>query len=219
MFNLLGLIAYLSLSVLEFGESVTPNSSRSSDISTRNDAQIRCESWWNECQGEFECTKPLHFQGTTMSGGCLYRIPQSLSRAPGECVFVANPHDNSSGSGECKFVNPCVARLQSCSTSEYECVAINSTKSIPNCSSIAISPPPPDRPCVSVNGSCTFSAHQCVKWRGFCNAGYKCGTAVDQFKFAHGPQPMCAPPPPGSLPPLPPGECIFQNGHCVWSGT
>ena len=221
MLTILELVALFSASVLEFGESLRPNASLSTaefnNSSSSNGVQIRCESWWNDCEGEYVCRNALQFRGTTSGGGCLYRIPETLSRPPGECVLVTNPHDNSSG--ECKFVNPCVARRRSCSSGEHECVPISSTASALNCSSVAISPPPPKRPCALVNGSCAFTAHRCVKWRGFCNAGYQCGTEVEHYKFTQGPQPMCAPPIPGSTPPLPPGECIYQNGHCVWSST
>jgi hypothetical protein len=49
-------------------------------------------------------------------------------------------------------------------------------------------------------------------WNGCTDVGYHCGTLVDQYKLNHT-FPNCPTNPVG----LPAGECIYQNGSCIWS--
>ena len=191
-----------------------------SPVSSCNDAN-QCFSWWDACLGQHFCGNLSAFQEYQIASSskllpCLFPIPSDLAPSPGDCVFVPDPVSNESG--ECQFVNPCAATPTSCYGAQYQCTAVDSSYEPPQC---FINPfgsaPPPTQPCAPVNGSCEFFPDYCIKWPGFCNHGYECGTAVDHFKHFTGPQPLCYVPP-GSLPPAPSGECIYQSGECVWSG-
>ena len=75
--------------------------------------------------------------------------------------------------------------------------------------------PQPDDICVPINDTCQWY-NPCRSWRGFCYSGYNCGTTDQYYQFLFGPQPSCAPPPPGWVEPIPPGECAVRNGQCDW---
>ena len=173
-----------------------------------------CLSWWNSCYGQYFCGNTSayeEYQNFLAVSFCLFYVPVSLAPSPGDCVFVPD----SKGSGACQFVNPCVSTVVDCSnTLQYQCNASNSSIEPSTECAGNPSPPPPAEPCSPDNGSCAFFPDYCVKWRGHCDSGYQCGTAVDHYKFLNGPQPLCAS---WTAVPPPPGECVYQEGECVWS--
>ena len=180
----------------------------------------QCYSWWDSCLGQNFCGNLSVFQEYNQTGqfalSCIEPIPLGLAPSPGECVFVPDPL--SSESAGCQFVNPCAATLTSCSDTQYQCTAVNESGVDPPQCVGAKSPPPPTQPCApGNNGSCEFFQGYCSSWPGHCNSGYQCGTTVDLFKFITGPQPDCSVPS-GAVPPVQPGECIYQLGECIWSG-
>ena len=81
-----------------------------------------------------------------------------------------------------------------------------------------VNPPSPNAVCVPRDGGCGWH-NPCRTWQGWCNGAYQCGTEEEQQAFFHGPQPSCVAPLPNATQPVPAGECVHQDGQCVWSGT
>jgi hypothetical protein len=72
--------------------------------------------------------------------------------------------------------------------------------------------------CIPQNGECEWH-NPCVGYRGPCHSGYLCGTQAEYAEYLASALPPCAPPP---FPPVPttppPGECIYTEEGCQWSG-
>ena len=88
-----------------------------------------------------------------------------------------------------------------------------------NCYPTYPTPPSPSSICVPVDGVSCDWYNPCRKWQGWCNGEYQCGTEADYAQFLNGPQPLCVSPQPNTTEPVPPGECVYQEGQCVWSGV
>jgi len=182
--------------------------------------------WYKSCQDEdhqWMCTSVEDYIRHSVRG-CPY-IPGSHGNQPmpvetnppppaGQCLLVA---------GRCQFTDSplqCVNVQNSSDLCRYHCVAANSSFPDMNVSGscdIGSRFPPPDQLCLPMNGLCQPYS-PCRYWKGHCSAPYQCGTVDDFYRFRMGPQPACAPPPPGFESPRPPGQCILQNDSCSWSG-
>ena len=155
------------------------------------------------CTGEHHCTSS---STVTLPPSCHPMLPPDFTPAPGVCTFT---------NGTCQFVNPCIMWNNDCNYgADYQCIARKNHQP-QNCSYYQQPPPPPKDECFPINGTCQ-QYNPCRKWAGFCNGPYQCLTDVEYYKKMHGPQPICLPNTP-EQPPLPPGECIYQRGQCVWS--
>ena len=160
-----------------------------------------CKQWVDHCTGEHHCTA-----GSTNSTppSCNPLIPDNLTPAPGVCTFI---------NGSCKFVNPCVTWNKECYGTDYQCTD-KEHYNFQNCT-FRPPPPPPKEECLPINGTCQ-QYNPCRMWPGFCGSPYQCITDIQYYRYTHGPQPICPLPWPKPRP-NPPGECIYQNGQCIWS--
>ena len=137
----------------------------------------------------------------------------TVTPPPGQCLLV---------NGSCQYSTDllnCTAWLPECLV-EYRCGTFEAYSNY-----LMESPPPcpfindiplPDMTCIQIDGSCQWY-NPCNMWRGFCYSPWNCGTTSEYWAFVYGPQPICAPPPPGFVEPIPPGECIAQEGQCTWT--
>ena len=75
--------------------------------------------------------------------------------------------------------------------------------------------PLPTQQCVwhSSDGTCNWYNGCTMWWNGCTDVGYHCVTLVDKYNLNHALGPNCPTHPVG----LPAGECIYQNGSCIWS--
>ena len=142
---------------------------------------------------------------------CPVPYPQTTAPPPGECEVV---------NGVCQFTNAsleCATWLNSCTG--YQCGSVSEYGAFleapgPACP-LGSQYPEPDDLCIPINDTCQWY-NPCRSWRGFCWAGYNCGANAQYYQFILGPQPLCSPPPPGWVPPLPPGNCAVRSGQCDW---
>lgn len=129
-----------------------------------------------------------------------------------------------SSNGSCSFVPgapTCVSWLQDCNYG-YSCTTeeefSSATADEENfCSFPAAHPPSPDSICIPVNDTCEWY-NPCRTWQSWCGGDYVCDSESQYAAFINGPQPLCIPPPENATEPVPAGECVYQDGHCVWSG-
>ena len=61
-----------------------------------------------------------------------------------------------------------------------------------------------------------FCLIECTAWMGWCDSSWWCGTAYDRDTYEARPPPSCPLPPPGTQPPVLPGQCRFNvsAGKC-----
>ena len=166
-----------------------------------------CFAWVDRCTGEHHCTSNSSTPAPPPS--CHPLIPTDLTPAPGVCTL---------NNGSCQFVDPCATWNKQCFGTDYQCTTKEQYQ-YHNCSSFyqPNPAPPPKEKCLAINGTCQ-QYNPCRKWAGFCNGPYQCITDVEYYQYTHGPQPGCPAPQNTPQPPhIPPGECIYQNGQCVWS--
>ena len=166
-----------------------------------------CFAWVDRCTGEHHCISNSSTPAPPPS--CHPLIPADLTPAPGVCTL---------NNGSCQFVDPCATWNKQCFGTDYQCTTKEQYQ-YHNCSSFyqPNPAPPPKEKCLAINGTCQ-QYNPCRKWAGFCNGPYQCITDVQYYQYTHGPQPGCpAPQNTPQQPHIPPGECIYQNGQCVWS--
>ena len=123
------------------------------------------------------------------------------------CSFVAGDPICFSWLHNCGFQYSCTTQEEFTAATREEVV----------CSFPAAPPPSPDSICIPVNGTCQ-RRQPCRVWQNWCGGDYVCGSEAQYAAFIHGPQPICAVPPPNATEPVPAGECVYQNGLCEWSG-
>ena len=177
-----------------------------------DDLPTPCRAWQLPCGNQdYTCTTEESYTLSSLYGpqlGCDDVFNATATPPPGECLLV---------NGSCRYSTNllnCTTWLPDC-YSEYQCgtfEADNNNESPTLCSNV----PPPNSTCIQINGSCQWY-NPCRMWRGFCYNPWNCGTTSDYWAFVHGPQPICSLPPPGFVEPIPPGECIVQDGQCSWS--
>ena len=124
----------------------------------------------------------------------------------------------------CAFVEgapTCVSWLRDCNI-EYSCTTeadfSAATENDETACSFPASPPPtPNAICIPVNDTCEWH-NPCRTWQNWCGGEYRCGSEAQYAAFINGPQPICAFPPFNATSRVPAGECVYQDGQCVWSG-
>lgn len=174
-----------------------------------------CRAYRSPCgTQEYVCTTEEQYQRSQIYGS---PCPVSAVTAPPpteDCELV---------NGSCQFTNSslsCRTWLPSCEF-QYRCGSEeNYTSYLEDsdgrvCNFVGGPVPPPSNTCIPINGSCQWY-NPCRLWPGWCSGPYQCGTLSEYWAFVLGPQPACAWPPREQ--PLPPGDCIVQNGSCSWSG-
>jgi hypothetical protein len=167
-----------------------------------------CVTRYDDCSGVYLCLSESQNASYSVNSSCPISIPKSLVPPPDQCVLTPDG---------CVFVNPCIAWNFTCVPASYNCTSktvyqkyiMNHTGCIP------YQPLPlPKQQCLQYSGgTCQWYNGCIVWWNGCANVGYHCGTLIDQYKLNQT-SPMCPSNPVG----LPVGECIYQNGSCVWSG-
>ena len=155
-----------------------------------------------------------------------FGLPQGCPILPGStpgpppdtpCILANNT---------CAFVEEaptCVSWLRGCNI-EYSCTteedfsaAVTESNDTAVCSFPASRPPTPNAICIPVNDTCEWY-NPCRVWQNSCGVEYRCGSEAEFAMFLNGPQPICAFPPINATQPVPPGECVYQDGQCGWSG-
>ena len=116
----------------------------------------------------------------------------------------------------------CVSWLRDCNSDDYSCAteaeySIATENDETTCSFPTSPPPTPNAICIPVNDTCEWY-NPCRVWQNWCGGEYRCGSEAEFAIFLNGPQPICAFPPINATQPVPPGECVYQDGQCGWSG-
>ena len=165
---------------------------------------------------EYACATEESYQSSLIGPqpGCPVTFNATLvTPPPGQCLLV---------NGSCQYsteVLNCTVWLPECEF-EYQCGTVeaysNYLMESPLPCPFFNDVPPPSMTCVQINESCQWY-NPCRMWQTFCSLSWNCGTTSDYWAFVYGPQPLCVPPPPGFVEPIPPGECIVQERECSWS--
>ena len=176
-------------------------------------------SWIFPCLGGvYRCSSQNAYAASTIGPqpACPSLQNSTATPPPGVCSLA--------NATTCSYVPDaptCVSWLSNCDY-QYSCTTeerFNTTvEEGEDCFPHTPRPPSPNTVCIPVDGSCDWY-NPCRKWQGWCNGDYRCGTVADYAQFVNGPQPICAYPPPNITDPVQPGECVYQEGRCEWSGT
>ena len=163
-------------------------------------ASNSCTAWVDECTGVHHCST----RKGNSSGNCTVTIPPNLTPAPGDCLLV---------NGSCQFVDECAISPwhTGCYGDGYSCTPKSEYHNI-SCGCGTDGLPPPKGTCQPIDGKCQWY-NPCVKWAWYCGGPYLCLTDVEYYRIPKTPIPPCPLPPDRR----PPGECIYQRGHCIWS--
>ena len=166
---------------------------------------LPCKQWVNQCTGEYHCTAGGNVDPTPPNCPIPIPIPMGVTPAPGLCVLL---------NGTCQFVNPCIT-WREC-FGDYQCTDENKyhNESCPFYPPV----PPPKEKCIPFSGTC-MQYSPCIMWEDYCGGTYRCITDIQQYRFTQTPPPPCPPTPSPTPQPQgkPPGDCIYQQGKCVWS--
>ena len=199
---LVAIVSFSTLSATAMSPTAHPSPSPHPTVHSNS---TDCVAWVDRCTGEHHCTAGGGNSTNTSTltpPNCYPPIPADLTPAPGVCTHI---------NGSCQFVDPCVTWNKYCYGADYQCTEQPRNSS---CQYHPASPPPPPKEeCLPINGSCQ-QYNPCRKWPGFCGGPYQCITDIQYYRYTHGPQPGCPEP---LHHPIPPGECIYQHGECVWS--
>jgi hypothetical protein len=170
----------------------------------------QCVTRYDHCSGVYHCLSEVHNTSSSyINPSCPITIPKSLVPPPDPCIPTPDG---------CVFFNPCIAWNYTCSPVSYNCtlktVYHKYLKNHTGCYPMIQPLPLPTQQCVwhSSDGTCNWYNGCTMWWNGCTDVGYHCGTLVDQYKLNHT-FPNCPTNPVG----LPAGECIYQNGSCIWS--
>ena len=128
---------------------------------------------------------------------------------PGKCGIV---------NGRCSFSRTQPFCVQSCRFFNYQCTTVDELLAGPlerTCPSQF--PASSTDVCIPENGGCAFR-NPCVTYRLHCFGPYRCGSLADYARFLTSSIPPCAFSPFFRIPLLQPGECLYQDGQCRWSG-
>ena len=152
-----------------------------------------------------------HQYGFFGSNTCPLQQQQSNAPtvSPSKCAMVGET---------CSFSETLPTCVQSCSRYTPMCTTLNEyfenlSETSLSCSGRWLS----TDVCVPEDEGCVWH-NPCSVWQQHCSRVYTCGTRAAHAKFNTEAVPPCAPPLYPIVPRPPPGECLYLDGQCQWSG-
>lgn len=186
---------------------------------------MRYRSWIQVCE-EGESTVPTprcttHEEYARYLSEFFVRCPIQQQQKP--VTQVVFPGVCAKVDGRCRFSHTQPSCVQSCRFFNHQCTTLGQffadpVKPSENCLQQF---PKSSDVCIPEDGGCAMR-DPCVLYSDHCGGDYVCGSLADYGLFLTLAVPPCARPPRDfqQLPrPPPPGECVYQDGQCEWSGN